>query len=288
MKSLKISATIALASLTLAGCAATQQEATGPTVISYDHGALDTLLELGVEDKVLAIPHRGLPDYLAHFGDELPDAGTLKVPDLQEIQALQPELVLMTSRQGEAMEAVAGISRVKDVTLPAGEYRESVSSMALELGGLYDREDLASHKLDALWQHVADQKAKVADAGKVTVVTHNEGNYSLRMEPAIYELLELEPAAVPDAVESVTHGARTFYPVDAETLSEMAPDTLFVVDRSAAIGAEPLEQETLQNAVDSTGVDSKVVLLNPGLWYLSGGGLQSVRLQVDEVVNALQ
>ena len=52
----------ALAGMTLTGCATTT-EVTGSTVISYDHGALDTLLELGLEEKVVAIPHQSLPDY---------------------------------------------------------------------------------------------------------------------------------------------------------------------------------------------------------------------------------
>jgi iron complex transport system substrate-binding protein len=89
-------------------------------------------------------------------------------------------------------------------------------------------------------------------------------------------------------VQPEVRGERTFYPVKAETLVEMAPDTLLVVDRSAAIGAEPLQQETLQSVMADAGADTDVVVLNPGLWYLSGGGLQSVRLQVDEVVNAVR
>jgi len=89
-------------------------------------------------------------------------------------------------------------------------------------------------------------------------------------------------------VQPVVRGERTFYPVKAETLAEMAPDTLLVVDRSAAVGAEPLKPEILEAAMADAGADTDVVVLNPGLWYLSGGGLQSVRLQVDEVVNAVR
>ena len=48
MTSMKRIMAFALAGITLTGCATTT-EVTGPTVISYDHGALDTLLELGLE-----------------------------------------------------------------------------------------------------------------------------------------------------------------------------------------------------------------------------------------------
>jgi len=89
-------------------------------------------------------------------------------------------------------------------------------------------------------------------------------------------------------VQPVVRGERTFYPVTADVLAQMAPDTLLVVDRSAAIGAEPLAPETFKASLAEAGVSAEVVVLNPGLWYLSGGGLQSVRLQVDEVVNAVR
>jgi iron complex transport system substrate-binding protein len=288
MNSLKLTLAGALAGLTLAGCATTAS-VTGPTVVSYDHGALDTLLELGLEDKVLAIPQQGLPDYLADLGAKLPDAGSLKEPDQKLLADLQPGLVLMTGRQGaDAQISAAKVAPVRDVTLATGDFRDAVSANVISLASYYGLEETAELKLGELWQHVGEQKAELADAGTVTVVTHNAGNFSLRQEAVVYQMLELTPATVPASVQPVVRGERTFYPVKAETLVEMAPDTLLVVDRSAAIGAEPLQQETLQSVMADAGADTDVVVLNPGLWYLSGGGLQSVRLQVDEVVNAVR
>ncbi|MEC8823511.1 MAG: ABC transporter substrate-binding protein [Pseudomonadota bacterium] len=288
MTSMKRIMAFALAGITLTGCATTT-EVTGPTVISYDHGALDTLLELGLEEKVVAIPHQSLPDYLADLGARLPDAGGLKTPDLALATDLKPGLVLMTGRQGaEALTSFAKAAPVRDVTLEGNDLQAAVNDRVLSLAGYYGLEEVAGVELDALWQHVEAQKATLADAGTVTVVTHNNGNFSLRQEALVYELLALTPAAVPDSVQPVVRGERTFYPVTADVLAQMAPDTLLVVDRSAAIGDEPLAPETLKASLAEAGVSTEVVVLNPGLWYLSGGGLQSVRLQVDEVVNAVR
>ncbi|WP_349343460.1 ABC transporter substrate-binding protein [Marinobacter sp. MMG032] len=287
MTMIKDAVAVALAGSVLAGCAAIS-DVRGPTVISYDHGALDTLMELGVGEKVLAIPHQGLPDYLSELGHQLPDAGSLKVPELAAIETLQPDLVLMTGRQSEAVEEVAELTRVKDVTLPQGTYQEAVTARVLELSRLYGLDGRAEEKLDALWDYVNDRRAEVAGAGRVTVVTHNEGKFSLRDEPVVYELLELTPAKVPDTVKPVSRGTRTFYPVTPETLAHMDPRTLLVVDRSAAIGAAPLDQARLQEQLKQSGATTRVVILNPGLWYLSGGGLQSIRLQVNEVLAAVE
>ncbi|MGO1501484.1 MAG: ABC transporter substrate-binding protein [Marinobacter sp.] len=288
MNHLKTTLTSALAGLTLSGCATTA-DVYGPTVISYDHGALDTLIELGLEQKVLAVPQRGLPDYLDDFGASLPDAGSLKMPDQELTADLKPGLVLMTSRQGA--EAVTGIARfapVRDVTIAEADFREAVNARVTSLAGYYGLDQAAEIKLDALWQHADAQKADLVELGSVTVVTHNDGNFSLRHEPVVYELLGLAPANVPASVEPVIRGERTFYPVTTQVLAEMAPDTLLVVDRSAAIGAEPLQPQALQIALEQAGATTNVVVLDPGLWYLSGGGLQSIRRQVDEVVGAVR
>ncbi|HLV77967.1 MAG TPA: ABC transporter substrate-binding protein [Marinobacter sp.] len=287
MKTLKHTLATAVLGVTLAGCASTTGP-TGPTVISYDHGALDTLLELGLEERVLAIPHQGLPDYLSELGSRLPDAGSLKVPDLEVLEKLQPELVLMTGRQGDAVDDVRKLARVMQVGVTGDSFRDAVSAGVLELAEVYGLQKAATEELAELWQHVDARQAQVADAGTVTVVTHNDGNLSLRQEAVVYELLNLAPETVPASVQPVVRGERTFYPVDADTLVAMAPETLLVVDRSAAIGGEPLEPDTLESAFRKAGAATRVVVLDPGLWYLSGGGLQSVRLQVDEVVNAVQ
>lgn len=284
MNSLKTLMTGALAALTLTGCAATPKTS-GPTVVSYDHGALDTLLELGVGDRVLAVPQQGLPDYLSGLSGRLPDAGSLKEPDLDTLARLNPDLVIMTGRQGASIDDVQKLTRVKELATPEGDYREAITGRVQDLAGLYEVQDRAGEALASLWHYVDRQKNRLADAGTVTVVTHNEGHFFLRDEAVVYDLLGLTPAAVPDTVKPIHRGARTFYPVGLETLAGMAPDVLLVVDRSAAIGAKPVNADRLHDALPA---GTRMVVLDPGLWYLSGGGLMSVRLQVGEVVNAVQ
>lgn len=68
----------------------------------------------------------------------------------------------------------------------------------------------------------------------------------------------------------------------------MAPEHLFVLDRRAAIGDEPVDADQLRRNLAAVGGEGvNLTVLSQGLWYLSGGGLQSVRLQVEEIVEAL-
>ncbi len=93
---------------------------------------------------------------------------------------------------------------------------------------------------------------------------------------------------MPANVTSETRGNRTFTPLSPEAISEIDPQVVLVIDRSAAIGDEPANADALaQTFLDAGAEKARVVMLTPALWYLSGGGLQSLALQVEEVAAAL-
>jgi len=280
---------ILMAAAGLAACTVpTAEHSSGPTVVSFDHGALDTLVALGQKAQVLAVPKAGLPDYLQEVAAGLPDAGSLKQPDMDVLRELQPDLILVSGRQGEAIPELSRIAAIRNVGLTEGNYRDSVENRVMGLVALYGQASLAREQLDSLWRYVQQRRSELSGNLKVVVVTHNGGRFSLRQEPVVSELLGLRMPAIPETVEPVTRGNRTFYPVTAEDLAAMAPDIVLVVDRSAAIGQTPLAPATLQTALDEAGAgDTAVRVLDPALWYLSGGGLQSLRLQVDEAADAV-
>lgn len=63
-----------------------------------------------------------------------------------------------------------------------------------------------------------------------------------------------------------------------------------MVDRDAVVTEGASAKDAIENAlVKKTNAykDGKMFYLNPEVWYLSGGGLQSVSLMVDEVEKAL-
>lgn len=289
-----IKAVTLLAATGLAACTtppaeqAGQAEKMGPSVVSYDHGALDTLVALGLQDQVLAVPKSGLPGYLGRVAEALPDGGSLKVPDMEALNKLKPDLVLVTGRQGDSLEELQTIAEVKNVGLAQGSFRDGLEAKVLDLAALYGRKDLARKQLDELWQHVEEKRQTLPEDIQVVVLSHNAGRFSLRQEAVVSELLELQQPELPASVKPVERGTRVFYPMTAESLVEMAPDLVLVVDRSAAIGQEPMPEGALAQALAAAGGQGiPVERLDPALWYLSGAGLESTRLQVDEVVAAV-
>ncbi|KXT74430.1 Iron compound ABC uptake transporter permease protein PiuB [Streptococcus sp. DD10] len=72
-----------------------------------------------------------------------------------------------------------------------------------------------------------------------------------------------------------------------ESVSQVNPDLIFVVDRTLAIGGDDTQNSDILNnsllQATNAGKNKKIVTLTPDLWYLSGGGLESTKLMFEEV-----
>ena len=262
-------------------------------VAVMDFGALDTLDALNLSAQVSALPKKSLPSYLSQYqADTYADLGNLKTADLEALKAVQPDAIIATGRQQAQFDAYAQIAPLTQ--LPAIDPNQSWHSFAQRVGMLAqqfgDDQTLvkASAQLAELKQFIAQQQAAVK-GDRALFVTHNGGHFTYNSEVDVAQWLGIEAPALPAHVESIQRGTRTFTPVNAEDIALMAPKTLFVIDRSAAIGDEALDQAQLKDALaQQHAAGIKVVVLSPELWYLSGNGLESVRLQVEEVVAGLK
>ncbi len=289
---MKLTAVVAAAVLSLSTGLAVADDAsvakqgkTTERAVVLDFGALDTLDALGLQASVVAVPRQGLPEYLSQYDDErYADAGGLKTPNVETIAKLSPSLVLMTSRSGEHREALEEITTVVDVSMGTDtDYLTAFDANIRKLAERFGAGEQAEKKLKELHDKVSKARAEAPKEAKVLVATHNDGRLMLNKHPVVYQVLQLPEPVLPPSVKSEKRGERVFTPLSVEAIQEIKPAVLLVVDRSAAIGGEPLNPESLQKSLGGT----KVKVLSPALWYLSGGGLQSLSLQIDEVVEAL-
>jgi len=93
--------------------------------------------------------------------------------------------------------------------------------------------------------------------------------------------------AADEKVKVGTHGDN----VSFEYVRDTNPDILFVVDRDAVVNenGESGTKAAIENEIVSATnavKNSKVFYLDPEVWYLSGGGLQSETLKVEDVLKA--
>jgi iron complex transport system substrate-binding protein len=262
-----------------------------PKAAIFDLGSLDTIAALGLEDNIVGVPKQGLPDYLKQFNkDSYADIGGLKNPDLTVLKKLNPDLIVITGRQAGQKDALEKIGKVKQVDASGDNYWESFSANVTSIAALFNAGDAANKALAKLSTDIESTKTGIKGNPTILVVTHNNGSFGLRNEPIATQLLGLEASKVPSHVTPKKRGTRTFTSLSVSDITEMKPTTLFIIDRSAAIGntKESLDIEKLQSELAAQGGQSiQVAYLSPKLWYLSGNGLQSLRMQVKEIADAL-
>tara|TARA_R110001606_G_scaffold92381_4_gene205556 strand:+ start:1819 stop:2685 length:867 start_codon:yes stop_codon:yes gene_type:complete len=262
-----------------------------PKTAIFDLGSLDTIASLGLESYVVGVPKQVLPDYLKQFNDaRYTDVGGLKTPDLEAIKTLNPDLIVITGRQAGQKSALEAIGKVQQVEAFGDNYWESFSANVTSIATLFNAKNAADTALAELNTDIESTKADIKDNPTILVVTHNNGSFGLRDEPIATQLLGLDASKVPSHVTPQKRGTRTFTSLSVNNIAEMKPTTLFIVDRSAAIGdtKNALDIAELKVELAAQGAGTiKVTYLSPKLWYLSGNGLQSLRMQVKEIADAL-
>ncbi|RFA29268.1 ABC transporter substrate-binding protein [Alkalilimnicola ehrlichii] len=262
----------------------------GERIVSFDHGSLDTLEELGLNEHIVALPKQALPEYLERYASaDYADVGGLRTPDFEAIRDAEPSLILITGRQVEWQQTFEEIAPVLNTGLDGSDYLGAFNENVRDLAARLDAAAEAESALERLRVHIEHARETLAGTAPVLVATHNDGNLILSSHPVMYDVLGLTQPEIPDSVPSLERGSRIFRPLSAEAVAEMAPETLLIIDRSGAIGGDSVDLDTVRAAFAEAGAEeTKLVVLSPALWYLSGGGLQSLSLQIDEVVTALQ
>ena len=258
-------------------------------IATFDLGSLDTLEALGLNKQVVGVPKASLPDYLEQYTEETySDIGGLRSPDMDAIRASEPSLILYTGRQGDWEDELGEIAPLLNTSLQSDDYLAAFDINVRELASRLEAESEAEEALATLHAEIETQREALSNAPRTLVVTHNGGNLMLNKHPVVHDVLGVDALEMPDSVTSETRGSRTFTPLSADAIAEINPDVVLVIDRSAAIGDEPADADALTQTLLEAGTENaRVVMLTPALWYLSGGGLQSLALQVEEVAAAL-
>ncbi|MDX2376096.1 ABC transporter substrate-binding protein [Microbacterium sp. LRZ72] len=262
-------------------------------IVVFDMASLDTIGALGGE--VSGAPLESVPDYLqGYLADDAFNAGTLFEADLIEIEAQQPDLIVIGGRSSALYEDLSEIAPTVDLSI-SGSFLDTLERNATFLGEVLDAEDEAATALADLEAGIEEAQAVTADAGTGLGVMISGGSLSA-LSPAgddatgrnargglIYDVFGVTP--VVDDIESATHGE----PISFEFLLELDPDYLWVTDRDAAIGTEDAQAAAavLDNGiVEQTTAyqEDQIVYLDPTAWYVVFGGLDTTQIMIDDVM----
>ena len=306
--------------IALAACSSTEQAITsqditiqtstgGKTVPSnpqkivvLDYGVADSLRALGKEDTIVGMPKDSLPTYLKDLKDkeEITNVGNLREVNLETVAELEPDLIILSSRTQDQQAEFEKIAPAIYFETSTSDYLNSVKTNATELAKLFGDEAVkeAESKLadiDTLVQ-TAQDKNKDTQLTTLTVLLNEgsmagiapDGRYSFIYKTLGFQPTDLKLEENTQGNQGRSHGSS----LSLESVSQINPDIIFVVDRTLAIGGDDTQNsDILNNALiqdTNAGKNKKIITLIPDLWYLSGGGLESTKLMFEEVVAHLE
>ena len=258
-------------------------------VVVFDNGSLDTLDALGVGDKVVGAATDNLPAYLDDY-KKVDSAGGIKEPDLEKINQMKPDLIIISGRQSDFLEQLKEIAPTMYLAVDTSDTWNSIKQNVETLGKIFGKEKAAEKQLVALETSIKETKEKAVESkDKALTVLVNEGQLSTYGKDSrfgiVYDTFGF--AEADDAIKASTHGQSVSY----EYVLDKNPDVLFVVDRTKAIGGDDSNNNVADNelvAQTTAGKDKKVISLQPDVWYLSGGGLESVKMMLEDVNQAFE
>ena len=238
----------------------------------YDMTLLQDLAALDV--AVTGIPSGLKLDNLYSKNQPDPEeVGTVFEPDLEALNAMQPQAILVGSRMAEKYNELSSIAPTLDMTIDTTNIYESSKQRLHDLGALFGKSDEAlklQQNIDGL---IDETKALSQDSGTGLVVMVNGNKLSAYGDKSRFGFIH-SVLGVPMAdkqIEDARHGQ----PISFEYLQKTNPDWLFVIDRSAAIGEDGVgAKAVLDNPlVAQTNAWSKdqVVYLSPDSYLAFGG-----------------
>lgn len=258
------------------------------TVVVFDFGILDTLDELGVE--VAGVPQKNIPSYLSQYEDEkYTNVGGLKEPDLEAIHAMKPDVIFISGRQADMYKELSEIAPTVYTNVDYANYMESFKANMNMVAEIFEKEDEMTTALEDIDKRVADIQAKTAESdAKALIVLGNEGKVSAYGPSSRFGIIHdvFGFKAADEKIEVSTHGQNITF----EYILETNPDVLFVIDRDAAVGGDASAKDSIENVlVEKTTAyqDDAIYYLDPNYWYLSGGGLLSIKEMIEEIEAAL-
>jgi len=246
-------------------------------IVTLDMPSLDMLDNWGLGDRVVGMPKAHPIEYLTDYfnNEEIANTGTLHEVDMEELIALEPDIIFIGGRMAEQYDALSEIAPViyNTINYDIGMI-QSVKDNAATVASIFGMEEAAAKQLAGFDSRVAALAeaagGKTAVSGIITSANLNTLGNGSRCSIIGNEVGFTNLANDVDS----THGNEASF----ELLVSLDPDYIFILDRDAAINAEgaQLAQEVMDNELvhqTSAYQNGNIIYLNPTVWYIAEGGI---------------
>lgn len=155
----------------------------------------------------------------------------MKEPNLAEIAALKPDLIVITGRQGKSYEALSKIAPTLNLGSDSKNYIESVKANIRLIGDLYGDQKAVDEQLAQLDKTIAEAQKKRLHPIKVLVLLHNDGKLIPNNQAVVYDVVKAQRAELPVQADADKSKRRV---VDTKTIAQANPDVILIVDRKGS------------------------------------------------------
>lgn len=256
-------------------------------IVVFNLAALDMLDKLGLEKYVVGFPKGVVPEYLQKFKDDegIANTGSLKEPNFQIVNELKPDLILIGARQQADYEE---FSKIAPSLLHHADYEDYVGSISENLnrlGKIFQMENKTRELNEAMLQNLSKHKLPEGEnPPRGLIVMFNNGKFSAYGKASRFGFIHdyFGVAPVSENLDVSTHGNS----ISSEYIQEQNPEILYVIDRNAAIGEDEIDKSSIENPLvrqTKAYKNNKIIYLDPEIWYLAGGGLNSIKIMAGEI-----
>ena len=266
-----------------------------------DMPALDIVDALGLGDRIVGSAQVTI-EYLTDYNPDDSDGaimklGTVKTADLEKVAACEPDIIFIGGRLSSVY---ADLETIAPVVYLAVDYEkgivESTRQNAKTIASIFGLEERVDAMFDGFQPRI-DALNAVLKGRDILLAMYNNNAMSIMDTRSQLNILAAELGGnnlgetVGDA-EKATHGEDASW----ETIIDLNPEYIFVLDRSTATGAadegiqgakEVIENELIREL--DCYKEGKIIYLirHANVWYTSTGGVQALDTMLSDLETAL-
>ncbi len=262
-----------------------------------DMAALDIIDSLGLGDRVVGSAEISV-DYLSAYSPDdshgIANLGTIKSADLVETAACRPDVIFIGGRLSSVYDDLSSIAPVIYLSVdPKDGVLTATEANASAIASLFGLEDQVSSMMDGFRERIRAVEEKYK--GKTAAVgIYSGSSFSLLGDDGrcsiIGTSLGFSNVGNSSGAATSTHGNEASW----ETIVNLDPEYLFVLDRNAAInssGDGAAVRDAVENGLirelDVYKNGNIVYLAHPNVWYTAEGGIRALDIMLSDVEQEL-
>ena len=266
-----------------------------------DMPALDILDSLGLGDRIVGSAKVTI-EYLTDYNPDdsngkIANLGSVKTADMEQVAACAPDVIFIGGRLSKSY---AELEKIAPVVYLAVDYEkgvvESTKANAIAIATMFGKTAQVDVKFNGFQTRI-DALKNILNGKNVLLCMYNNNALSVmatesQLNFMVNELGGIDKGAGVVLEEKPAHGTDAGW----ETIVNIAPEYMFVLDRSTATGAADEGVLGAREVIENDLVkemqcykDGKIVyfIQHANVWYTSTGGVQALDTMIADLEAAL-